>query len=74
MLQNPNYAISSMEDGLVDVIVMNLILKKAYEDSRRKRYETAPMDFSAPATSESGDAYWCSPRDYSWSFEFDSQT
>jgi hypothetical protein len=36
MLNKIDFAHSSMEDGLVDVIVMNLILRKAMDDSARR--------------------------------------
>ncbi|HEY9685111.1 MAG TPA: hypothetical protein V6C86_26280 [Oculatellaceae cyanobacterium] len=36
---NPKFAFSSMEDGLVDVVVMNLILFKVSEDKRREQIE-----------------------------------
>jgi hypothetical protein len=36
---NPKFALSSMEDGLVDVVVMNLILFKVSEDKRREDIE-----------------------------------
>ncbi|HEY9756795.1 MAG TPA: hypothetical protein V6C97_16640 [Oculatellaceae cyanobacterium] len=36
---NPKFALSSMEDGLVDVVVMNLILFKVSEDRRREQIE-----------------------------------
>jgi hypothetical protein len=78
MLEKINYAHSSMEDGLVDVIVMNLILKKAMEDSTRKSLRRATLDFStSEAVSNVDDfslnteTYWCSPNGNNWDYRYE---
>jgi hypothetical protein len=85
MLEKIDYAHSSMEDGLVDVIVMNLILKKAMKDSTRKVSERAQLDFSTSHSSSQNssihdefpvdtETYWCSPSGYNWDYKYDGRS
>ena len=78
MLDKINYAHSNMEDGLVDVIVMNLILRKAMEDSTRSRRES--LDFSTSQNISTVDdfavntqTYWCSANGSNWDYRYDGR-
>jgi hypothetical protein len=80
MLDKINYAHSSMEDGLVDVIVMHLILKKAMDDSTRKVSRRATLDFSTPQSLSLNDGfsvdtqiYWCSASGNNWDYRYDGR-
>jgi hypothetical protein len=78
MLDKINFAHSSMEDGLVDVIVMNLILRKAMEDSNQKISRRATLDFSTSQNMSTVNdftvhtqSYWCSANGNNWDYKYD---
>jgi hypothetical protein len=80
MLDKINYAHSSMEDGLVDVIVMNLILRKAMEDSTRTISRCSTLDFSTSQNlttvndfSVNTQTYWCSANGTNWDYRYDGR-
>jgi hypothetical protein len=66
------YAHSSMEDGLVDVIVMNLILKKAMEDSTRKVSRRATLDFSSSKSISAVNDFCLNTQTYLCSADWDN--